>query len=554
MPVSLLFFVLTGAIFALQLVPATGVVMMFMAAMFWSAVTINLGFVFLAIESLARPRFRYWLALPILYFGIYFALAVISHKELADLDTRLRADSSGVSVAFSPSTQDIVVAGHRTSMFSFGIASSLVRDYDLSVAYEETSSFKTAGHAAYRMGAQPLCSLIARDKKARAAGIHAYGVIGRNAIASRGQLLADICTVAGPEDPAKEVVLVTVSNSRKAYRTFEATFDQIDIRPPKGDGVAVMTGNAAPLPWIPRPVMGCFLNASPGRWVCKAGFDRGSPRVLGVDAEFGREQATAVARVLGLAPVSLPDRHVKAITVFPEALSSSIDAVNSVSSENLDRLIADPSQQVWINDLAGLREHPEMWRPRILAVQEAMERALDGGEQTRPGARTLQQLLASLPDDDFRPVANRFLTFLHARPRLLAKPRRNSDGHPIESAMLEHMSVLGAAAVPLLAAGLAVRYGSDATGPLLALCRIGGPAAAVADQVAATLPRLHDQSNRDALVVTLAALHRMGRADLAANYSQVDNSLSEIARKIRERVTPDSPPDVCVGFSGWARL
>lgn len=554
MPFSLLLFVLTGVIFALQLVPATGVVMMYMGAMFWSVVTINLGFVFLAIESLVRPRLRYWLALPILYFGVYFALAAISHKQVADLDSRLRVDNAGISVPFSPSSQDLVFAGRRSTMFSFDIASSLVRDYDLAVAYEETSSFKAAGHAAYRIGARPLCSEIARDKKARAAGIHTFGVIGRNPVASHGQLLSDICTVAGPEDPAKEVVLVSISRTAKIYGTFEATFDQIEIRPAQGSPVALMTGIAAPLSWFPMPVLGCFLNASPGRWVCKAGFDHGGLRALGVDAEVGQEQSTAVARALGLAPVPIQDRHVKAITVFPAALSSSIDAVNSVSSENLDRLIADPSQQVWINDLAGLREHPEVWRQRISAVQETMERALDGGEQTRPGARTLQQLLASLPDDDFTPVAKRFLTFLQARPRLLAKPRRNSDGHPIEPAMLEHMRVLGAAAVPILAASLAVRYGSDASGPLLALCRIGGPATAVADQVAATLSRLHDQSNRDALVVTLAALHRMGRADLAANYSPVDNSLSEIARKIRERVTPDSPPDVCVGFSGWARL
>ena len=64
-PVSFWLFGWTGLVFVLQLIPFTGIFLMFLLAPFWSVVTLNLGFVALAYEAATGRVPRVWLLAPI---------------------------------------------------------------------------------------------------------------------------------------------------------------------------------------------------------------------------------------------------------------------------------------------------------------------------------------------------------------------------------------------------------------------------------------------------------------------------------------------------------
>ena len=71
LPRSIWFFVFTGVVFLLQTSPVPGFWLLFLAAPFWSAVTLNVGFLSLGIEAAAGKVHRAWLVAPILWFAGY---------------------------------------------------------------------------------------------------------------------------------------------------------------------------------------------------------------------------------------------------------------------------------------------------------------------------------------------------------------------------------------------------------------------------------------------------------------------------------------------------
>lgn len=60
-PVSLAFFAVTALVFLLQLIPVTGVFLMFALAMFWSVVLVNAEIIGVAIKSVLGCVSRWWL-------------------------------------------------------------------------------------------------------------------------------------------------------------------------------------------------------------------------------------------------------------------------------------------------------------------------------------------------------------------------------------------------------------------------------------------------------------------------------------------------------------
>ena len=61
-------FLFTAAVFLLQLFPLTGMLLMILAAPFWSVITINLGFILVIADVVAGTLPRWALALPVIYF------------------------------------------------------------------------------------------------------------------------------------------------------------------------------------------------------------------------------------------------------------------------------------------------------------------------------------------------------------------------------------------------------------------------------------------------------------------------------------------------------
>lgn len=538
MPVSFVWFGLTAVVYILQLIPWTGIFLMMLAAPFWSVVTVNLGFVSLGVEAILGRIDRAWLLAPLAWFGGYTAAAWLSHAEFARLDADVRRSNAAKSVPFSPEGNALVIDDERSGTLS-GVATALVSRYGLPVAYETNKNSKTASHLAHRIAGKARCVEL-RSPAYRSAGIYATGMHeGR-------KFLKDRCRYSAPEDPVLPVVRVSATKSRHhaALLPYEQTIVQIDAG--GGEPVRLTSGSAAPLSWWPKPIMGCALNSGAPSWQCFMGFGREAVRGLGGEGGYGGASIEVVANALGLskppAGMGPPPDDSSTATRLEQTVTQSIDGATAM----LDRIVADPTVKATVHDVPGLRDRPDLLAPRADAMVAAVARALDGGSRTREVGRILQSFLAMLPPDDFQRVGPRLLADLAARPHI--------DHNHIAAELAARLGNLGEPAIGVLEK-LAFSSGRrEFAAAIYGLCRVGAPAASLADKVATLLVK-NKRNHGEIHAAAYLALLRMGRPDLADADPDAD---AYYARKHygawRATVTPESPPSVCASSHGWPKL
>ncbi len=538
LPVSLTGFAATAVFYVLQVIPFTGIFLMMLAAPFWSIITVNAGFVFLTLEALGRPGYRVWLIAPLIYFSGYAGYAHLSHQEFARLDAEIKAFNAGKSVPFDAATNDLVIAKKARGLNAAAV--TLVSRYNLDVAYDANRNFDTADHLAYRIGKASLCSEIRKDKDARAAFIHAGGVN------VDGKLSKTICSIYGPEDPARPAVVASSKRTKLNGWLLPATIDTLTLRGVDGRSTEFKTGFAATLPWLPMPVMGCALNSGAPSWDCFQGFFRLPKKGLGAPGRYGTSNIPIVANALGLKKITNAQLHAKAVGTLPPALQANAGKRIDISIANLKRIIANPAERLTVHNIRGMKTRPDLWSDEIPAMTLTLERAFDGGHATRERAGILQDLLNQLSPAVYRPVGEKILSALIARPKL------KSDF--IRSDTLIRMGELGPAALPILEERLFIRKSRLNFGAVLGLCKIGSPAARLAEALSTAALAPKSRSGRDKLFAVYVTLLRFGRADLAENVrSESRLSKDRTAVKVSKLVTSASPSDVCISRNKWQK-
>lgn len=538
LPMSLSWFVVTAIIYLLQVFPYTGIFLMILAAPFWSIITVNAGFIFLALEALARPGLRIWLLAPVIYFGGYAYAAHLSHQEFDRLDNEMRSANAGKSVPFSPSKNDLVLVKDRNSLSVLG--SRFVREYNLDVAYDTNPNFKTAGHRSSRIAKHSVCKKIRANPDARAAFIQAGGIRIDKRISK------EICSISGPEDPARPAVAISTSRSQRKQWLLPAKIDTLTITSPDGATVELKSGYASPLTWLPLPVMGCALNSGAPSWDCSAVFFRGRQKGLGGKGAYGQANTEIIARALGLRKISTSELVAKAIERMPDALAANITKRRDISFANLQRIIADPTEKLTVHDIKGMRERPDLWQPLVPQMTQTLIRAFDGGYATRERAGMLQDLLNTLSATDYRPAAEEILKGLAMRPDL----KRNF----VSDATLTRLGELGPVALPVLEQRLAWARGRLNSGAILGLCKVGVPAAHLAGKVANPLLQDERRHNSDQRFVAFVTLLKFGRADLADRLlegTRLENDAT--VASVRSKVSERSGPDVCIDRQSWRK-
>ncbi len=536
LPVSLAWFAFTLLIYVLQMIPFTGIFLMFLLAPFWSIITVNAGFVFLALEALARPGYRVWLLAPAIYIGGYAIAASLSHQELAQLDAQFRADNAQKSVAFDPATNDLVV--ERKSRGLDGVPGSFVRDYNLDVAYEAKSSFDTASHRASRIAKHSVCKQIRANKDARAARIYAAR------LKIDGRRSNSVCIISGPEDPSRPVVSVSSKRTKPTEWLLPATIDTITIREPSGRAIELKSGYASPLPWIPMPVMGCALNSGAPSWDCSVGFLRLAKKGLGAPGTYGMANKPIIAKALGLRPITTAELIAKATDRLPATLEATIENRIDISLANLKRIIANPAEKLTVHDIKGMRDRPDLWRDDVPAMSQTLQRAFDGGYATRERAGMLQDLLNLLPANEYRPVAQEILSGLQARPDLKRDFVRRKT--------LARLGELGPSALPVLEARLTSGKRGINRGAIMGICKVGAPAAHLAEKIAGPLLETEKRRSRDQRFAAFVTLLKLGRPDLADRIlAETRLAGDKVVPKLRNEISAQSPPTVCVDRNAW---
>lgn len=538
LPVSLVWFAFTGVVFLLQAIPVTGIFLMLLLAPFWSIATVNLGFVSLGVEALMGKTSRLWLLAPLAWFGGYAVAAHLSHTEFDRLDAEIRSANAGKTEPFAPERYALVFEHNRDGTLS-GAAATFVAKYGLPVAYEANSNFKTASHAAHRAGDAALCAEL-RTPAYRNAGIHAFGT-SRPAKSS-----ATGCRYSAPEDPVLPVVSVSARKENNRGQSMPAELTRIEIVREGAEPVRLTTGSAAPLSWWPLPAIGCWLNSGGSKWQCEAGFSRERLRGLGGEGAYGGAAIEAIAMALNLAPrpegeASVPDDGT-ALARLRQTVSQNVDNATAM----LDRMIADPTIRATVHDVPGLRERPDILAPRAEGMVCAVSKALDGGPRTREVGTILQSFLAQLPPEELQRIGPAVLGDLAARPSI--------DANQISAELAARLGDLGAPAIPVLDR-LAFNSGRRAfAGALYGLCRVGAPAAHLADKVRAQLAG-QKRASGEIHAAAYITLLRMGRADLADSDPDADGRYARRHYETwRATVTPASPASVCASANGWPRL
>jgi hypothetical protein len=95
--------IICGAIFLLQLIPVTGIFLMFMLAIMWIGVVINIGMVHLAVASLLGTIALPWILLPI---GFYVGGYAVHYRAVADVEAQTdaieKANAASIITASPP--------------------------------------------------------------------------------------------------------------------------------------------------------------------------------------------------------------------------------------------------------------------------------------------------------------------------------------------------------------------------------------------------------------------------------------------------------------------
>jgi hypothetical protein len=171
----------------------------------------------------------------------------------------------------------------------------LATRYGLPVAYETSQNHKTANHIGYWLGKAPVWQTIQRKRTAGSASVYAYWLRDEDRQKSRS-----LCRVRGPADPTKPATVVELEERRHKDWLLPTTFHTLTLRYASGETIMLTTGHAAPLRWLPMPVIGCGLNSGGPSWDWSAGFMRWRQKGLGAEGGYGAGNADVIAKALGL--------------------------------------------------------------------------------------------------------------------------------------------------------------------------------------------------------------------------------------------------------------
>jgi hypothetical protein len=299
-------FVFTGAVYLLQHVPFVDAVLMILAAMVWPVATVNLGFFGIVIEALAGKVSKFWLVLPICYFGGNIVIATVSHLEFARLEEQVRGFNLGKTTPFTSDDELLLEVGVS---HTGPVAQTMAKNYDIPVVFAHDIRNPDRRTIAVRIGAGQLCSTLWNTSVRHASEVRVSNISEEQTITigskkKRNDTVDGMCIYSRPETPSGRLARVQFSEPVE-HGSFLLPFatQDITVTSASDETVKLMRAEARPLNWIPLPIFGCLRGPGDPERHCFADTLRIFPTtVLGEQGEL----TVLVARALGLhhAPAS----------------------------------------------------------------------------------------------------------------------------------------------------------------------------------------------------------------------------------------------------------
>jgi len=303
LPYSISFFGIAAIVYGLQLIPTTGVFLMFVAGPFWSVFLINTGFLGVGIEAVVGRIHRAWLLLPFAWFCGYTVFAYLDHLEVAQIRTRLESHNAKVHVPFDADTDKLVVERLQDANY-------LVADYRIPIVFAAGKGPQRSNTHAVRLAGKDFCDLIRRTRTPAfsEAGIHTAAI--RDPLDGRRFRVEskDHCLLSVPNDLKNFEIKVEVSSSDQRENGIPTKLTELRLSLPGQENQTLLFAEVQPLSWWPKPVIGCALVSSRPSWECIHTFLR-EKEVLGAQPDRPyRIVPDLIANALGLDFVKPGDR------------------------------------------------------------------------------------------------------------------------------------------------------------------------------------------------------------------------------------------------------
>lgn len=400
-PSSLWLFGVTAMVFLLQWFPPTGMILMFAMALFWSIFLINAAFIGIAIEALTGIVSRWWLILPLLWFGGYFSYAALEQYELAKLQDEIVAHNAQIQIPFDTSSQNLVVSDKYSHDY-------LVSNFNLPVLFASSQAHKGAQYSSMRIFDQEVCLKLREVPQHARAGMHIKPVYNDADGPRWRQMDENHCIISMPESPALPAIRVILTEDGPRYHGRIRTHMTVArIEMPDGHVHSLKGGTASVAKWLPMPVIGCGLNSGAPSWDCSAGFLRDNwVHLQAKQADYVSDHYTLV-KALGLKHIGQSSRHgADPAIILPQIAERQRQAMETELA-NLDRLIANIREDVGRVSFPALIKHDELVIPRLPAMIDAIELAVFKQQSGKPNARRLFDLIKQLPEEVAAPYLSR---------------------------------------------------------------------------------------------------------------------------------------------------
>jgi hypothetical protein len=253
MPKSLFLFAFTGALFLLQYL--AGGLLYFIGAPLWSVPLINFGFIGILIESISGVTNKYWLVLPILWFGGYAGFAIWSHYQGSRAEQEIFSRNVSATVPFSATSASLVLTSLVSDRELIKTARALVKDYETPVVFYGDAA--QGRSLATRLATGEACD------PSKFADSSFMEFVSDADVRNRAGWK---CWISMEESPEAPIISVNVEANEATQIGWEpVTIDTLSITNGADASIKVFKGFANPLNWLPMPVLGfCYKGALGG--------------------------------------------------------------------------------------------------------------------------------------------------------------------------------------------------------------------------------------------------------------------------------------------------
>lgn len=536
-PWSIWFFIITLVVYLLQRFPLTGVFLMIVGAAFWSVLLINLGMFGIVAEAVTGRVSALWLAIPLLYFGGYYAAYENDQRMLAKVRQETASFNAGKRLPFDPRRQDLVI---ETRGGGVGLSpSEFVESFGLSQAFDSEGRV-------WLVATEEVCTLINSDRGFLTAGIQAHMITrpGKRRFSTVG---TGHCMVMMPGKPDKPVMRVTRAEEEEMRGGLAVRLTTMVAEDSaSGKKAAVRSGLASPLKRFPMWIMGCALDSGTPAWRCFHGFMRTTYTQLLPAVPRYSSGAPVVASLLGLHPSD--DLASRAIgTERFQPIADRIDA-EKVAKEIaiLEQMLSAPTEHVKDGWLHHLPNRPAVVAPYAARIFAALEKLQASDRTASDTGKNLWTLIEKMSEETLAPH----------RPRMVALMRTSVARPWTRDSYMAYsrLDVADRVQRDIVLDRLTLERRNFPAELLPPFCRMGANAPEDVKQrlLALWQARVPDKTNkgwgtqRDRIdVVLYLTLARMGLKQQAGKVEQ--QYYGPTFLDIWQHIAPASPDEVCVG-------